>query len=125
MSHMLDTHIAVALFQGKTAGLSKRALIAIDRGSLLLSPIVLLELEMLYEIGRIRLGANSISQHLQRELDIRVSQDRLSEIVPHAIRFGFTRDPFDRMIVAHAAFNGTQLITQDALILANFAQAMD
>ena len=32
---MLDTHIAVALYQGKPAGLSRKALSAIDRETLL------------------------------------------------------------------------------------------
>ena len=67
---MLDTHIAVALFQGKTTGLSRKTLAAIDREPLLLSPAVLLELELLHEIGRLRLGATPIARFLADQLAI-------------------------------------------------------
>lgn len=36
---MLDTHIAVALYQGRTAGLSRKALAAIDHEPLTVSPV--------------------------------------------------------------------------------------
>jgi len=49
---MLDTHIAVALSEGRTGGLSAAAKRAIDREAVSISPAVLLELELLHEIGR-------------------------------------------------------------------------
>jgi PIN domain nuclease of toxin-antitoxin system len=124
MAFMLDTHIAVALYQGKTTGLSKHALRAIDQSAIYISPAVLLELEMLFEIKRIKLGGHAIASYLRRELDIALAQEKFSEIANHALRFSFTRDPFDRLIVAHAACCGMGLITQDENVLAHFPQAI-
>lgn len=110
---MLDTHIAVALYQGKTAGLSRQAMLDIDREPLAISPIVLLELELLHEIGRLRLGAGAIASYLAGELAIAVAGERYAEVVARALPLGFTRDPFDRLIVAHAAFLKAPLLTLD------------
>ena len=52
---MLDTHIAVARYEGKIAGLSARAKRRLDVDELTLSPAVVLELELLYEILAIAL----------------------------------------------------------------------
>jgi PIN domain nuclease of toxin-antitoxin system len=51
---MLDTHIAVGLYEGHTRGLGAEARRAIDRGSVTISPAVLLEIELLHEILRLR-----------------------------------------------------------------------
>jgi PIN domain nuclease of toxin-antitoxin system len=51
---MLDTHVAVALYEGRTTGLSRAAKRAIDRETVTISPIVLLEIELLHEIRRLR-----------------------------------------------------------------------
>lgn len=121
---MLDTHIAVALYQGKTAGLSRKALAMIDSEPLLLSPAVVLELELLYEIGRIRHGATVVTDYLAEHLDIPCANERFSEVVRHALPLGFTRDPFDRLIVAHAALLRRPLITLDGVLRSYYALAL-
>lgn len=125
MAYMLDTHIAVAIFQGKTAGLSRHALRAIDQAPIFISPAVVLELEMLHEIERIKLGGHAIASYLRRQLDISIAQEKFADIAQHALRYSFARDPFDRLIVAHASSTGMGLITQDQHLLDHFPQAMD
>ncbi|WP_230458629.1 PIN domain-containing protein [Microcystis aeruginosa] len=49
----LDTHIVVWLYAGLTAKLSDCAKHLINENELYISPIVRLELQYLYEIGRI------------------------------------------------------------------------
>mgnify|MGYP001156575426 CR=1 FL=1 len=121
---MLDTHIAVALYQGKPAGLSRQALAAIDREPLAISPIVLLELELLYEIGRLRLGANAIAAYLASELEISVATERFAEVVAQALPLAYTRDPFDRLIVAHASLLKAPLLTLDGAMHQHYSRAL-
>jgi PIN domain nuclease of toxin-antitoxin system len=111
---MLDTHIAVAMYQGKPAGLSRKALAAIDREPLSISPAVLLELELLHEIGRLKLGAAAIARYLTDELAIHCASERFVDVAVKALPLAYTRDPFDRLIVAHAELLKAPLISLDA-----------
>jgi PIN domain nuclease of toxin-antitoxin system len=121
---MLDTHIAVALFEGRTGGLSAAAKRAIDREAVSISPAVLLELEFLHEVGRLRVGAIPISRHLDERLSIRVATERFADVVVEALSLGYTRDPFDRLIVAHAALMKAPLVTLDETLRHRYAKAM-
>jgi PIN domain nuclease of toxin-antitoxin system len=113
---MLDTHIAVALYEGRMGGLGLAARRAIDRDVVTISPAVLLEIELLHEIGRLRVGAIPISTRLGEDLSIRVASERFADVATEAYSLGFTRDPFDRLIVAHASLTKAALITQDATL---------
>jgi PIN domain nuclease of toxin-antitoxin system len=121
---MLDTHVAVALYEGRTTGLSSAAKRAIDRETITISPIVLLEIELLHEIRRLREGAKAIASRLALDLDIRVAGERFAEIAAEALSFAFTRDPFDRLIVAHASLAKAGLVTQDSAIRFGYAKSM-
>lgn len=121
---MLDTHIAVALYEGRTAGLGAAAKRAIDREAVTISPAVVLELELLHEIGRLRVGGTPIARHLGERLAIRVAAERFNDVVGEALALGFTRDPFDRLITAHAALLAAPLVTLDRLIQRHYAKAM-
>ncbi|HET7930391.1 MAG TPA: PIN domain-containing protein [Rhodanobacteraceae bacterium] len=117
---MLDTHIAVALYDGRTAGLGNKALRAIDRQPVVVSPAVLLELELLHEIGRLRAGAAAIAKDLEAQLAIRIAGERFRDVALEALALGFTRDPFDRLIVAHAALLKAPLVTHDVLLAQHY-----
>ncbi len=121
---MLDTHVAVALYEGRTGGLGASAKRAIDREIVTISPAVLLELELLREIQRLREGARVIAARLAEDLDIRVAGERFAEVATEALAFGFTRDPFDRLIVAHASLAKAGLITQDETIRYTYPKAI-
>jgi PIN domain nuclease of toxin-antitoxin system len=49
----LDTHVLVWLFSGDMDNFSPKAIDLIENRELLVSPMVLLELEYLHEIGRL------------------------------------------------------------------------
>lgn len=121
---MLDTHIVAALYQGKPAGLSRRALAMIDREPLTYSPAVLLELELLHEIGRLRHGATVVAHALADTLSIHCATDGFADVARQALGIGFTRDPFDRLIVAHAALRRDALITLDATMQRHYPSAL-
>ena len=121
---MLDTHVAVALYEGRTGGLGLAARRAIDRETITISPAVLLEIELLHEIGRLRVGAMPISARLNEDLSIRVAGERFADVAIEALSLGFTRDPFDRLIVAHAALMKATLVTQDTTLRYRYPKAI-
>ena len=121
---MIDTHVAVALYKGR-ANVSRRAQRLLDTESVRYSPIVILELELLYEAGRGLVDAAQVCRFLNRELDVAESPERLSDIVRHAMPLRFTRDPFDRLIVAHADYLRAPLITLDSVLHAHYPLAIN
>jgi PIN domain nuclease of toxin-antitoxin system len=121
---MLDTHIAVALYEGRTAGLSAATKRAIDRDAVSISPAVVLEIELLHEIGRLRVGGATIVRHLGERLAIRIAGERFADVVVEALALGFTRDPFDRLIAAHAALLMAPLVTLDDMLHRHYARAI-
>ena len=56
----LDTHIVVLLYIKELSFLPRQTLKLIESCSLLISPAVLLELEYLYEVGKIKINAEKI-----------------------------------------------------------------
>lgn len=121
---MLDTHVAVALAEGRSGGLEPATRRVIDRGIVTISPAVLLEVKVLHEIGRLRQNATQIAVHLSKRLDIGVADERFSDITREALDLGFTRDPFDRLIVAHAALLKAPLVTHDTLLQRHYPNAI-
>jgi PIN domain nuclease of toxin-antitoxin system len=85
---------------------------------------VLLELELLHEIGRIRRSATVVADYLQQTLAISCANDAFAEVVRQALPLAFSRDPFDRLIVAHAACRRAGLITLDQHIHAHYGQSL-
>ena len=122
---MLDTHIAVALAEGRTRGLEASTLRALDRETVSISPAVLLEMEVLHEIGRLRKGAAAITAHLHDQLAIRVAGERFADVARTALALAFTRDPFDRLIVAHAALLKAPLVTHDSLLGRHYSAVLN
>lgn len=112
----LDTHIVCWLYAGQVDLLSQPAIEAIEQRHLYISPIVLLELTYLREIGRINRSALEVVQALQQDIGLQVQEIALSAMVFQAQSLSWTRDPFDRMIVAQAAMHEYGLITKDRLI---------
>jgi PIN domain nuclease of toxin-antitoxin system len=126
LSAYLDTHVAVRLAQGDLTLISQTALNAIAKTDLLISPMVLLELEYLLELKKeTRLSADDIQRKLEFELGVRVCQLSFRSIAGVAAGEKWTRDPFDRIIVAHAKANGiSTLISTDRLILQHYPRAV-
>ncbi len=82
---------------------------------------MLLEPERLHEIGRLRVPAAPITEQLRDRLAIPVATDDFAEVARAALALALTRDPFDRLVVAHAALRAGTLFTLDARIRANYA----
>jgi PIN domain nuclease of toxin-antitoxin system len=102
MSTYLDTHVTLWLYAGETERISKRAAALINREALLASPIVLLELQYLREIGRLAATPHAVIAELKRRVGLAVQNRPLEAIVEQTNDLEWTRDVFDRLIVAQA-----------------------
>ncbi len=121
----LDTNIVFRLAAGEIGQISDRARQQIEATDLLISPAVLLELEMLYEIGRLAIAAGEILADLSQKIGLKVCQLPMSAIVASALKIKWTRGPGDRLIVANAiANNEAPLISSDRIIRNNYANAI-
>jgi PIN domain nuclease of toxin-antitoxin system len=83
---------------------------------LFVSPVVELELQLLYEIGRILKGPEPVLHALAREVGLQVTTTVYRSVATAACTLGWTRDPFDRLIVADAILAGAKLVTKERLI---------
>ena len=120
----LDTHVVAWLYAGETHLLSPRARSVIERSTLLISPMVVLELEFLEEIGRLGVGGQTIVANLRARIGIEICDLSFSTIVTSARELTWTRDPFDRIIVGHAAAANRPLLTKDRSIRRRFREAI-
>lgn len=124
MSAYLDTHVALWLYAGETQRLSKRAADTVNRESLAISPLVLMELQYLREIGRITVTPKAVATDLGQRLGLTVEDRSTAALIHHCMDFSWTRDAFDRLIVAQAALDDAWLITRDRLILKHYPKAV-
>lgn len=88
------------------------------------SPIVELELTYLYEIGRVSEPASAPLAALRRSIGLEIADASVAELTQAATNLTWTRDPFDRLIAAHALVADVPLITADETIRANLPLAL-
>jgi len=121
----LDTNAVVRLAQGNTRYIGREVARLLERAELLISPIVLLELELLYEIKRVKLPSRDIQRKVEAELGVRLCSIPFAEIASASLDEKWTRDPFDRLIVANAKANGfAWLISADEKIAENYPRTL-
>ena len=120
----LDTHVLVRLCQGEAKDLGHAARRAIEGQQPLASPAAILELELLHEIGRLRMDAAGVLAALDRDLGLQVCDLPFRRVVECALRESWGRDPFDRLIVANARARDAVLVTKDERILRHYPLAV-
>lgn len=124
MKAFLDTHAAVFLWEADRERFGAAGLALLERAALFVSPMVRLELALLHELGKVVPSAAEILATLASELGVEESRDRMEDVVREAVRLSWTRDPFDRMIVATAALHRAPLLTRDERIRERFDGAV-
>ena len=120
----LDSHLVVWLYQKEFSLISRKAIYMLENNELSISPIVILELEYLYEVGRIKEHAQIIIDYLSLKTGLQTSKDDFNKVIHAAINERWTRDPFDKIITAHARCNDAVLITKDTIIHKNYPKAV-
>jgi len=121
----LDTQVVIFVADGEHKRISRDARHLINRAELLISPMVLIELGILHEIRRIELSGRDIQRKLEQEIGLRVCTLPFQEVAEVARDEGWTRDPFDRIIVAQAKANHlSSLISADQDIARHYQRTV-
>lgn len=119
----LDTHAVVCLHQGDLSIFSATGLAALEASVLLYSPAVLLEIQYLFEIGRINPEPGAILDDLRHDVRLEACPLPYLQVMKAACLEGWTRDPFDRSIVAQARYVDGRLLSRDRLIRESYSAA--
>ena len=120
----LDTHIVVWLYAGLTKKLTENAKKAIEDCDVFISQMVRLELQYLFEIGRINVKPSKIIKSLSKSINLKITDCPLSKIMDDALKIEWTRDVFDRLLTAETKTKQSNFITADEDIRANYSQAI-
>jgi PIN domain nuclease of toxin-antitoxin system len=120
----LDTHAAVFLYEGRIELFGAAARDLLERAALFISPLVRLELAFLREVGKLKVDPDQIVGALAADLRLTVTDDSLQALVPLSRPLSWTRDPFDRLLVATAMLHRAPLVTRDARITERFPGAV-
>ena len=121
----LDTHVAVFLHDGLIEDLSSAAKREIENNDLLISPMVVLEFEYLQARKKISADARALTSALAETFGVAICSFPFPAIVHESLSLEWVTDPFDRLIVGHAAANqSSPLITRDRLIRRHYANAV-
>lgn len=120
----LDTHIIIWLYSKDFSQFTPKVQKLLHSSELIVSPMVRLELALLYEIGRVDSPPDMVFRDLQSTLPITVLDLDFALASKEAETLQWTRDPFDRLIVATSQATRIPLLTKDRNILANFNLAV-
>lgn len=121
----VDTNTVIWLHAGELNRITSKAQQQIECCRLLISAMVLLELEMLFEKGVVKYKAEEIYSDLHEAIGITVCELPMSTVIRSAVSIKWTRDPGDRIITANAmARNQAPLISSDRTIQEFYANTI-
>ena len=83
------------------------------------SPVSLLEIQFLSEVGRLRVRNPDFVEALANDDRFVIDDAPLTSVFRHALALGWTRDPFDRLLAAHSLTRRVPLCTIDETIQKN------
>ncbi len=83
------------------------------------SPVSFLEIQFLAEIERLSVRSPEFTSAVMEDPRFTVDDIPLVTVIRHALRLDWTRDPFDRMLVAHSLARRIPLCTVDRRIRAH------
>ncbi|MBI4235422.1 PIN domain-containing protein [Candidatus Peregrinibacteria bacterium] len=116
---LIDTHVVIWLYSGEIELFSEKAKREIQENELVTSPIIKLELQYLFEIKKISRKPNEILAELHKKTGLRILKCDFAELIEESLKLNWTRDPFDRLIVAQSLLTNIRLLTKDQTILKN------
>lgn len=119
MSVLLDTHILLWIL---THSPKLKKITWLDTGlPWHLSPISFLEMKFLQECGRIQIDFEKIVSNLKKDNRFIIDDPSLDALCEKAFLLGWTRDPFDRLLVAHSMVRHLPLGTCDGHIREHYS----
>jgi len=120
----LDTHLVVWLYSGQVDLISPKVKSLVDQNDIFISPIVQLELQYLYETKRISVQSNTVVRVLEGGIGLKFCSKEFKKVVLFSLKQEWTRDPFDRIITAHASLDKNTLLTKDRTIQKHYKKAI-
>ena len=97
---------------------------AIDESELYVSQMVRLELQYIYEIGRLKARADTILNYLSKTIGLKISEIEFNQIIDEAMKISWTRDGFDRLLVAEAQTLKLGFVSADRDIKSNYKRTI-
>jgi PIN domain nuclease of toxin-antitoxin system len=119
----LDTHAIVWLYAGLVEKFSQPVRGLMNELDITISPMVRLELQYLFEIDKVTDDSDAIVADLANRIGLRICDKDFDTIVRAALSISWTRDPFDRLIVANAGLTDSVLVSKDLGILEHYPHA--
>ncbi len=113
MQYIIDTHTLIwRLLESKRLSPKIKNIFLNKENKFLIPTICLLESQYLKEIGRIDLDMDKALSTIQEEdsFELVAYDDR---VMLQSLGLTSTRDPFDRIILAHALSSSNKIITKD------------
>ena len=121
----LDTHVVAWLYAGKIKLIPDVVQEVIsEEKEVLISPMVTLELQYLFEIGRVSEKGLDVVEDLEKRIGLKVCMLPFERVMRCALEQSWTRDPFDRIIVSQAGINSSKLVTKDDTIHKNYPHTL-
>jgi PIN domain nuclease of toxin-antitoxin system len=120
----LDTHVVVWLYAGRPDLITPLGRAMIDANDVLISPIVALELQYLFEAAKTTEPADPVVQTLAREIGLKRCDLPFAEVVEVSLGETWTRDPFDRLVVAQARLRGAPLLSKDREVGRHYSETI-
>jgi len=110
---LIDTHIVIWLYEGLLTRIPLAVRQRLDRDALGISPVVHLEMGYLHEIGRVRPEPQSVLDELMTRIGLVIADVSAAALCRAALSITWTRDPFDRLLAAHATIANLPIVTKD------------
>jgi PIN domain nuclease of toxin-antitoxin system len=113
---LVETHLLVWLCGRPGQRLPAPVRARLEREQLALAPFVHLELAHLCQVGRITDPFESVLDELTTRLERTLADVSAAAVCATSTRLTWTRDPFDRLLAAHALVTGNEPVTRDETI---------
>lgn len=120
----LDTHVVIWMYQKDQQRFTTTGHSLIEQEYLVISPMVELEIEYLFEIKKITERSSVIIDYMRKQIGLNISDTPFSEVAKRAALLKWTRDPFDRIITAQADIQEASLLTKDGSIHTHYPKAV-
>lgn len=88
------------------------------------SPISILEIKFLEECGRLKIDLEKIIEGIRFDERFKIDDVSLEKLCLQALEISWTRDPFDRFLVAHSSLRRIPFGTCDHTIQKNYPRAV-
>ncbi len=120
----IDTHVLIWISNGDIHKISEKAKALLERSQFYVSPISILEIDYLHEIGKYDFSGHRFLVDFNKKEPLTIPEDPFFKVIQESSKITWTRDVFDRILVAHAKLHNAPLITKDEKIRTHYKKAV-